>query len=171
MKAALDVHYERNAATAACVLFDDWQDDNAAAVIRSAVAQTAAYRAGRFFQRELPCLLAVLEKAGHEFETIVIDGYVHLRHDAGRGLGRCLYESLPYSPAIIGVAKNPLKIADRFVPVHRGRSRRPLFVSAVGSPVSRALRLIAGMHGHYRIPTLLALADQHARTPAIRGGP
>jgi deoxyribonuclease V len=66
--------------------------------------------------------------------------------------------------SVIGVAKNPLKIAGRFVPVFRGRSRKPLFVSAIGHPVEKASLQIESMHGVYRIPTLLKLADQYART-------
>ena len=116
-----------------------------------------------FYERELPCLLAVLEEAEQEFEAIVIDGYVHLRPDVGKGLGLHLAEALAYSPVIIGVAKTPLQVADRFVPIRRGRSANPLFVSALGCPLDDAARAIQGMHGPYRIPTIFRLADQHAR--------
>ena len=163
MKAALDVHYGSEEPTAACVVFDDWQDSTAVDVIRKAVPSARKYRAGRFYERELPCLLAVLEYAGREFDTIVIDGYVHLKAEVGKGLGTHLFESLSYAPVVIGVAKNPLKIAERFVPIHRGKSKKPLFVSAVGCSVEKAAQSILSMHGPYRIPTLLKLADHHAR--------
>ncbi len=163
MKAALDVHYGRKGATAACVVFENWADAAPVEVHRTTVANPAGYRAGRFYERELPCLLAVLRTAGREFESIVIDGYVHLKPGAGKGLGQHLREALSYPVVVIGVAKNPLKVADRFVPVVRGRSAKPLFVSAAGCPPSAARKAILAMHGPYRIPTLLKLADRLAR--------
>jgi deoxyribonuclease V len=61
------------------------------------------------------------------------------------------------------VAKNPLAIADRFVPVLRGRSRKPLWVSSINMPVQQAADLIAGMRGDHRLPVLVKMADQAAR--------
>ena len=162
MKAALDVHYESARAAAACVLFHQWQDSAPAQVVHAVVPSVRPYRAGRFYQRELPCLLAVLEQAGQEIDTIIIDGYVHLRADVGKGLGAYLHEALPYPAVVIGVAKNPLKIADRFIHVLRGRSHKPLYVSAIGCPLDQAAQAIRAMHGPHRLPTMLRLADQHA---------
>jgi deoxyribonuclease V len=166
MKAALDVHYESDRSVAACVVFDAWLDSEPIELIRVVGPRPSCYRAGRFYERELPSLLSVLKQANHEFETIVIDGYVHLRAEVGKGLGVHLFESLLYAPVVVGVAKNPLKVADRFLPVTRGRSTRPLFVSAVGCSLEEAAQWIVSMHGPYRIPTLLKLADQHARRGA-----
>ena len=163
MKAALDVHYESGRSIAACVVFDDWQDGEPAELVRAVVPGSLPYRPGRFYERELPCLLSVLHKARREFEAIVIDGYVHLRPDAGKGLGLHLFESLPYSPAVIGVAKSPLKVADSFTEIHRGRSRKPLSISAVGCALDYAAHSVLSMHGPFRIPTLLKLADRLAR--------
>lgn len=163
MKAAVDVHYGREGATAACVVFESWEDTAPIEVHRATIADPAEYQPGRFYERELPCLLAVLRVAGREFESIVIDGYVHLRPGAGKGLGQHLREALPYPAAVIGVAKNFLKVADRFVPVLRGRSYKPLFVSAVGCPLAEARKTLLIMPGPYRIPTLLKLADTLAR--------
>jgi len=163
VKAALDVCYERDRAMAAAVVFAGWTDDAPTTLVRKILPTAAQYRPGRFFERELPCLLAVLDKAAVNFDTILIDGYVHLRAGNEKGLGASLFEALPYQAVVIGVAKSPLAIADRFVPILRGRSSKPLFVSAIGCPVQRAARLVASMHGPYRIPTLLRLADRHAR--------
>jgi len=164
MKAALDVHYEIHRSIAACVVFDDWPDCGPAELIRVVVPGALEYRPGRFYERELPCLMSVLQLAGRQFGTIIIDGYVHLRDDAGKGLGVKLFESLPYSATVIGVAKNPLKVAGDFIEIHRGSSRKPLYISAIGCPVDQAARWVMGMHGPYRIPTLLRLADRHARS-------
>ncbi len=163
MKAAVDVHYGREGATAVCVVFKFWEDAGPIKVYRTTIKTPAEYRPGRFYERELPCLLAVLRVAGREFESIVIDGYVHLRPGAGKGLGQHLREALPYPVAVIGVAKSFLKVADRFVPVLRGRSSQPLFVSAAGCPLKEARKAVGIMSGPYRIPTLLKLADTLAR--------
>lgn len=163
MKASLDVYYEGENSIAACVVFDNWLDSKPIEIFRVVGPSASHYRAGRFYERELPCLLAVLERVDREFETIIIDGFVHLRAEVGKGLGEHLFEWLSYSPEVVGVAKNPLKVADQFVPIMRGRSTRPLFVSAIGCSVERAARSIVSMHGPYRIPTLLKLADQYAR--------
>lgn len=163
MKAALDVHYEGERSIAACVVFANWLDSEPTEIIQVVGPSASRYRAGRFYERELPCLMSVLERANREFETLIIDGYVHLRAEVGKGLGVHLYESLSYAPAVVGVAKDPLKVADHFVPVSRGRSKRPLFVSAMGCSLDQAARSIVTMHGPYRIPTLLRLVDQYAR--------
>jgi deoxyribonuclease V len=163
MKAVVDVHYRSDTAVAACVAFRGWQDGEPTRIVRATVAAAERYRAGRFFERELPSVLAVLVEAGEEYEAIVIDGFVHLRPDVGKGLGVHLAEALGYSTVIIGVAKSPLHIADRFVAIVRGRSVKPLFVSALGCPLDDAARAIGGMHGPHRIPTMLRLADRYAR--------
>lgn len=167
MKAALDVHYEGGRAFAACVVFDRWQDSEPAELIRTVVHGSLPYRAGRFYERELPCLMSVLRVAGHEFEAVIIDGYVHLRADAGKGLGLHLYESLDYSTTVIGVAKNPLRVADRFIAIRRGRSKKPLYISAAGCTVEYAAQSILRMYGPHRIPALLKRADHHARAGAL----
>lgn len=164
MKAVLDVHYGSGEAAAACGIFEDWPDGVLAGLYRESMPISAPYRAGRFYARELPALLSVLIKADLDFDTVVIDGYVHLRPDAGRGLGIRLHEALAYAPVVVGVAKNPLKIADRFLPILRGRSRRPLYVSSIGCPLEDAARSILDMHGPFRIPTLMKTVDGHARS-------
>ncbi|HNS89267.1 MAG TPA: hypothetical protein PLT33_07985 [Deltaproteobacteria bacterium] len=50
--------------------------------------------------------------------------------------------------------------------IHRGRSRKPLYVSAVGCTLDHAAQSILSMYGPYRIPALLKLADRHARAGA-----
>jgi deoxyribonuclease V len=163
MKAVLDVHYRSDGAVAACVVFRDWQDGEPTRLVRATISVAERYRAGAFHERELPCLMTVLEEAGEQFDTIVIDGYVHLRPDVGKGLGEHLAHALSYSPVVIGVAKNRLRVAQRLVPIIRGRSAKPLYVSAVGCSLDRAASWIRDMHGPHRIPTMLRLADQCAR--------
>ena len=164
MKAALDVHYAKGKAFAACIVFNTWLDSEPAETYRTVVPFSSRYRAGRFYERELPCLLAVLNNTKHWYSTIVIDGFVHLKEPVGKGLGAHLYESLSYSTVVIGVAKSPLKMAECFVPIFRGKSKKPLYISSAGGGVEKAATSILNMHGPYRIPTLLLLADQRARS-------
>lgn len=171
MKAVLDTSYRSGDGFAACVAFTGWRDGRPREIWRATSPVRAAYRAGRFFERELPCLLRVLEASGQRFETIVVDGYVHLKPGIGKGLGRHLFEALGATTPVIGVAKTSLTIAEQAIPIYRGHSRRPLFVSAAGYSPRRAAEQIARMHGPYRIPTLLRLADRQARHAERRSLP
>jgi deoxyinosine 3'endonuclease (endonuclease V) len=74
--------------------FKHWQDSEPVKVLRIVLPAAREYHAGRFYERELPALLAVLQQADQEFETILIDGFVHLQ--VGKGLGAHLYEALQY---------------------------------------------------------------------------
>ncbi len=124
------------------------------------IPAAAPYRPGRFYERELPCLTAVLQAAERRLDTLIIDGYVHLSFEAGKGLGTRLYETLDYTATVIGVAKNLLRIAVDYTPIFRGRSQKPLYISAIGCRLTMAARYIAAMHGPYRLPTLLKTADR-----------
>ncbi len=162
MKAALDVGYEGDSYRASCVIFQHWDDAHPVEVVRVDSTGVMPYRPGRFYERELPCLLAVLHGSSMRFDTVVIDGYVDLAGNAGRGLGRRLYEELGRKTTVIGVAKSPLTAACGFVPVLRGSSVRPVYVSCAGRPVVSAVLCVLRMHGLHRIPTLLTLAHRRA---------
>ena len=163
MHAILDVHYSRNTAVAGCVTFEDWSDRAPGSTTIAVLPVPSTYLPGQFYERELPCLLAVLEKLDQPFESLIIDGFVHLKAPLHKGLGVHLAEAMNYGPAIIGVAKNPLRVADRYVPIIRGRSRKPLYISAINFPLPLAAKRIAGMHGSNRIPTLIGAADRLCR--------
>jgi deoxyribonuclease V len=160
MIAALDVSYNENdSAVAAAVVFAQFADAEAVSQYTATVSQTGAYVPGQFFKRELPCLLTVLEKVTEKLDTVVVDGYVTLGDQPG--LGYHLWEKLGRRVAVIGVAKRPFAGADS-VNIFRGKSSRPLHVTAIGiDPLSAADR-IAGMHGPHRMPTLLRRADDLA---------
>jgi deoxyribonuclease V len=49
------------------------------------------------------------------------------------------------------------------VPIVRGISRQPLFVTTIGTDVAAAAAAVLGMHGAHRIPTLLKRVDRLAR--------
>ena len=64
---------------------------------------------------------------------------------------------------MIGAAKTVFH-ATATVEVRRGRSERPLYVTATGMEPEVAAQHIRRMHGRYRMPTLLREVDQLSRT-------
>lgn len=170
--AFLDVHYEDEGARAACVLADSWADEAPAAMYVDWIETVAPYEAGSFFRRELPCLVAVLRLLPARPAVVVVDGHVWLA--AGRpGLGAHLYQALERTTPVVGVAKRPFGDAPQpvaVVPVLRGASRRPLYVTAVGMAADEAACRVRAMAGKYRIPALLRRVDQLARDIVVATG-
>jgi len=159
--AALDVDYRDPGAVAAGVWFRGWSAPEIETELVTRIEAVAEYQPGEFYRRELPCLLAVLER-GPAAEVIVVDGYVWL--GPGRpGLGAHLFEALGKRIAVIGVAKTRFAGATEAVPVYRGESRSPLYVTAAGAGVTEAAGWIARMAGPYRLPEILKRVDQLAR--------
>ena len=163
MIACVDVHYRGTSAIAACLLFEKWSDDRPASEIVVQIGEVEAYVSGRFFRRELPCLLAVLRALDQPPHAIIIDGYVWLGDQRNPGLGAYLYEALGLKSAVIGVAKTMFVGVKLACEVTRGRSLSPLYVSAAGMQLSEATHHIQEMHGESRIPTLLKRVDQLSR--------
>src|SRR5262249_645622 len=125
--------------------------------------QVAPYEPGKFYRRELPCLLAVLRKVADPIEAIVIDGYVWLADEQSPGLGGHLFQALGSATPVIGVAKPCFRSARAARPVVRGNSRRPLWVTAAGMDLETASRHVQDLHGPYRLPTLLKRVDRLCR--------
>lgn len=96
-----------------------------------------------------------------DISLIVIDGFVYLDEEGRCGLGGHLERRVQ----IVGVAKLPFKGSCKLVrEICRGRSKRPLFVSAVGTDLDEAARLVKGMSGEFRIPSLLKILDDETKT-------
>jgi deoxyribonuclease V len=164
MLAAIDVQYDEQRATAACVVFAQWGDEQPAAVQTAVVEPVAAYEPGQFYKRELPCALAVLNRLPAPPALIVVDGYVWLGPDRP-GLGKHLFDALVARgprAAVVGVAKNRFAGAPG-LDVFRGQSARPLFVTAEGIDVEASAGHVRAMHGAHRFPTLLSWVDKVAR--------
>ncbi|RZJ62504.1 MAG: endonuclease V [Hymenobacter sp.] len=162
MNLALDVAYTGDAQGYAVALaFADWTDAVPATTYAATIAPIAAYEPGAFYKRELPCLLAVLTQVDlAAIACIVVDGYVTLGAEQRLGLGQHLYEALGGRVPVVGVAKTKFAgVAPQVVPVRRGQSQNPLYITSIGLPVGEAARLVAGMHGEHRFPTLLKLLD------------
>jgi deoxyribonuclease V len=77
-----------------------------------------------------------------------------------RGLGAYLYDALQQQIPIIGVAKtNFHTINEQKLELVRGKSTRPLYVTAAGIPLSHAAEHIKSMAGDHRMPMLLKELD------------
>ena len=160
---AVDVDYGDGIAHIAGVAFSDWSDVEPSATYTSELSGIEAYEPGNFFKRELPCILKLLNEHELTPECIVIDGFVYLDGASDAGLGRRLYDALNGTISIIGVAKRPFKNTPESCEVYRGQSSKPLYVTSEGIAADTAKEYIATMHGEYRIPDLLKIADRLCR--------
>ena len=160
---ALDVDYRTDSVVAACVAFDDWSAPTPSfeKTLRS-LTPPPAYEPGHFYRREMPYLLGVLALLDENPDFIIVDGFVWL--DEGKpGLGAHLHEALAGKSVVVGVAKRPFREA-LALPLLRGISQHPLFVSAAGMETGVALEVVRRMHGPHRVPTLLQRVDRLSRT-------
>jgi len=158
----LNVDYRETAAYAAGLAFHNWSDAAPTTEKVIPVVGVHSYQPGQFFRRELPCLLAVLRELP-PVAVVVVDGYVWLDGLSVAGLGAHLYQALAGKVAVIAVAKTRFAGAGATVEIVRGRSARPLFVTAAGMSAERAAEHVRSMHGPDRIPTLLKRADALCR--------
>lgn len=164
MLAAVDVNYARDSATAGCILFDGWEASRPREEHVAKLMDPAPYVPGRLYLRELPCLMAVLDRLSAPLEVIIVDGYVWLDQVGTPGLGAHLWRALGGKCAIVGVAKSSFRRGRPLSRlVIRGHSAKPLYVSAAGLPVGEAARRVECMHGEARIPSLLRLVDRLVR--------
>lgn len=166
MFACVDVQYSDAESVAGCVVFEHWSDASPAREIIHTGPAPAEYKPGEFYLRELPSILAVVEKIGAKPSLVIVDGYVWLA-PSKMGLGAYVHEALGIP--VIGVAKRAFQGATP-VEVFRGGSRRPLLVTAAGMAVMTAAQHIKKMHGPYRLPTLLKRADRLCRDAMGVGG-
>lgn len=162
MIVAVDVQYTQDQAIAAGVLFDGWQDAEPLEECVSMIENVAAYEPGKFFKRELPCLLQLLAEHRLHPDCIVVDGYVYLDGVSRAGLGKHLYDALGGVP-VVGVAKKRYADIGPQFEVFRGASGRPLYVTSVGLELEHAKESVRAMHGAHRLPTLLKRVDQICR--------
>lgn len=171
MLACVDVDYqgEQGPAIASCVVYDHWDSSESHEECVVILPRVAPYRPGRFYERELPCILKVLEEVRAQVGVIVVDGYVWLDEQGTPGLGARLHRALRGRTAVIGVAKNPFGVYQGQRRVVRGESQKPLFITGMGIDVDVAARCVQRMHGAHRVPTLLRRADQLCRTKPPTG--
>jgi len=160
---AVDVAYKGTVALTAGILFRYWGDASPQKEITTLVDHIQDYIPGQFYQREMPCILALLTRLDELPNIIVIDGFVYLEREHRAGLGRHLYDELNGKITVIGVAKKPFRDTPLETELYRGGSKNPLYITAIGIDEEAAKAHIAEMHGRYRIPTLLKWVDQLCR--------
>jgi deoxyribonuclease V len=167
---AVDVHYpESGGARAALVVA---RDEHFADLVEERVSwldTVTPYQPGSFYTRELPALRSVLATTG-PLDLLIVDGYVDLDPDGRPGLGAHLHD-LGLVPVVVGVAKTPFRAATHAVPVLRGQSTRPLYVTAAGMAPPAAADLVRRMSGTARIPDALRRVDRLARGASAAGAP
>ena len=160
----VDVHYRSdNTATVAGILFPKWESDEVERILVKQIDKVAAYEPGSFYKRELPCITSLLNDIDDELEAIIIDGYVTLGREQKPGLGMHLYKSRGEEVPVIGVAKNKFLGTPQEYQVFRGKSKTPLYITAIGVSLTYAKEHIVNMHGKNRIPTLLKKVDHVCR--------
>lgn len=178
---ALDTYYfsETEAKTAG-VIFEGWQASKPVEIIESWCDEFGPYIPGEFYKRELPCILNLLcsnFKNLDDFDAIILDSLARLPGESD-GLGIRLQDALDERgmltddvvdrTGIIGVAKTKFLGAQGdtgTAKVFRGESKLPLYVNTTwfGYSSFSAAACVKSMHGEYRIPTLLKLADTESR--------
>jgi len=162
---AVDVDYRPDgAAIAAGVAFADWRSDRVETTVLRRIDQVAPYRPGYFYQRELPCILALLSDLPIEPQTIVIDGHVWLGASRQAGLGAHLHAALNGAIPVVGVAKTRFRDTPAETEVLRGHSARPLYVTAAGVDEALARMAVRSMAGSGRMPTMLSAVDRACRS-------
>lgn len=159
--AAVDVAYLPTGGARAAIVIAASARFAAALTERTAdLPAVAPYVPGQFFRRELPPLRAVLRCAG-PLRLIIVDGYVDLDPDGRPGLGAHVHQE--FGVPVVGVAKTSFRTATHAIPVYRGGSARPLYVTAAGLPPSHAADLISTMSGTHRLPDALRRVDALTR--------
>lgn len=163
----LDVFYndigEQSTAKVSGIRFQDIEQSEVLSEHIVTVDNVAPYESGQFYKREMPCLLALLEKIDGPYDVIIIDGYVFLDGVSKPGLGKYLYDSLAVKKPIIGIAKNHFYDITKDYAVWRGISKHPLYVTSVGMEVDKAKYLVANLAGKHRMPTMVTAVDQLGR--------
>jgi deoxyribonuclease V len=158
---ATDVHYlETGGARAAAVGYADAAFSRLTQDRAELVPEIQPYQPGRFYLRELPPLHAVLDGLAG-MALLVVDGYADLDPDGRPGLGAYAHEE--FGVPVIGVAKTAFRTATHAIPVLRGTSARPLYVTAAGMPRTDAAELVRRMAGPHRMPDALRRVDTLAR--------
>jgi deoxyribonuclease V len=159
---AVDVHYlGSGGARAAAVVAADARFCGVVAERTEVLGEALPYRPGEFYLRELPPIRAVLSGLSG-LDLLVVDGYADLDPGGRPGLGA--HAHAEFGIPVIGVAKFAFRTATHAVPVLRGTSVRPLFVTAAGMPRDEAAELVRRIAGQHRLPDAMRRADKLART-------
>lgn len=163
----IDVHYResfgKTSANVAGVRFLGIENHQILNQYQISVENVAPYQSGQFYQREMPCLLALLNKIQEPFDVIIIDGYVFLDGLQKAGLGKHLFDNLIEKKPIIGVAKNHFYDISDNDAVYRGTSKHPLYVTCINFHHETAKNLVKNLQGSHRMPDIIKFVDNLSR--------
>lgn len=160
MLIAFDAHYTETETRLVAAIFDDWKDAEARELRVWQGGPAAPYQPGDFYKRELPLILTALKDFDLSLvDAIIIDGYVYLNDQGRLGLGGHLYHALSERIPVVGVAKSYFR-DNNAEAVLRGKSSKPLYVTALGMAAEDAADRLKGMAGTYRMPDVLAAVDR-----------
>lgn len=162
---AFDTYYFKDKAKTVCISFSDWGNEDNCGIYTEIKDNIEEYVSGKFYKRELPCILSLITKIGLiNVKLIIIDGFVYLDDNNKFGLGAYLHKELNEKIPIIGVAKRDFATINKNRnQVFRGESQNPLFITSIGIDLNLASEKIKEMDGRHRIPTLLKKLDKLTR--------
>jgi deoxyribonuclease V len=128
----VDVHYPRSGgARAAAVLAAGAAFAHVPVERTAALPQVLPASRGGFVRRELPPLRAVLDDLSG-LSLLAVDGHADLDPGGRPGLGAPAHAE--FGIPVIAVTRSRFRTATHAVPVARGSSARPPFVTAAGMP-------------------------------------
>jgi len=165
---ALDTAYSGPQSATAGVLFRNWQSESPEKVFISCLNRIEEYQPGQFYKRELPCILNLLNEHALSVETIIVDGNVYLDDQERPGLGKHLFNELNGCSQVVGIAKNRFKSLSEKSAVYRGLSTKPVYVTSTFEDQEAVKANVQIMHGKFRIPTLLKMADTRCRETLLK---
>jgi deoxyribonuclease V len=105
----VDVGYQETTANIGAVVIDGFEEENLIWQENIRLENIVDYESGKFYKRELPCLLHTLSVVPESISLVIIDGNVWLDGDGKKGLGAYLFEELKEEILVIGVAKAKFK--------------------------------------------------------------
>lgn len=164
----LDVYYQnitdnKTIAKAAGIRFGGIDKHHVFNEYKIDICDVKPYQSGQFYQREMPCLLALIEQINEPFDVIIIDGYVYLDGVVQAGLGKHLYDNLSAKKPIVGIAKTHFYGMSQDFAVYRGVSKHPLYVTCIDFDINIAKELVQYLQGCYRMPDVVTMVDKLTR--------
>lgn len=163
MVLAIDVKYNDEELNAKAVgLIFNWLDEAYSNCIVKNLSNIYNYIPSKFYLRELPCIMSILDEIDiSKLEAVIVDSHVYISNNQDFGLGAHLYHNINRLVPVIGVAKTEFRTnLETVCKVYRGNSIKPLYVSSIGMETTKAAELIKQLHGNFRIPTILKEVDR-----------
>lgn len=160
---AFDAYYTDKSTRLVAAGFRTWSAPEPLRLYVWESGPAADYEPGQFYRRELPLILTALADFNlDEVQLIIVDGYVYLNDKGRLGLGGHLFEELGGKVPVVGIAKSYFR-DNNAVPVLRGESSKPLYVTALGMAPEEAAEQVRTMAGPYRMPDVLAAVDRETK--------